>query len=84
MRLKSIILTELIHDRLVAYEELERAMNKKAPIDKTKDKIRGYLREISILNGMITEWQSMTENDAANNLSRNLQNTDGARKEMEK
>ena len=61
MRLKSIILTELIHDRLVAYEELERAMNKKSPINKQKDKVKFHLENIAKLNGMIAEWENVSQ-----------------------
>lgn len=57
MRLKNIVLTDLIHKRLIAYEELERAMNEKTSIDKSVSKVKHYLKEISRLNGMITEWQ---------------------------
>jgi len=59
MRLKNIILTELAHERLIAYEELERVMNDKGDIQKTKKKIRRYLKSIVQLNAMINEWESI-------------------------
>ena len=69
MRLKNIILTELIHERLVFYEELERAMNKKTSIDKSKAKIRHYLSEIVKINGMISEWENVTETQTIKNVN---------------
>lgn len=72
MRLKNIVLTDLIHKRLVAYEELERAMNEKSPIDKSVSKVQYHLKEISKLNGMIAEWQVINEMDS--NMGDNLGN----------
>lgn len=63
MRLKNIVLTELIYERLVCYEELERAMNKKTTIEKSKLKIRHHLAEIVKLNGMISEWETINETE---------------------
>ena len=61
MRLKNIVLTDLIHERLVAYEELERVMNKKDSIDNIVSKIKFYLKKIVKLNAMIEEWQQINQ-----------------------
>tara|TARA_R110000796_G_scaffold252137_1_gene385315 strand:- start:12551 stop:12796 length:246 start_codon:yes stop_codon:yes gene_type:complete len=59
MRLKNIVLTDLINERLVAYEELERVMNKKDRIENTVKESKNYLKQIVILNAMIEEWQQI-------------------------
>jgi hypothetical protein len=59
MRLKNIVLTELVHKRLIAYEELERLMNNKGDIQKVKTKIVKHLKNIVQLNAMISEWESI-------------------------
>lgn len=59
MRLKNIILTGLAHERLIAYEELERIMNAKSDIEETKVKVRKYLKKIVTLNAMISEWEEI-------------------------
>ena len=79
MRLNNIVLTNMVNKRLVAYEELERAMNTKGPIDETVSKIQHYLEEISKLNGMITEWQtisSLETNGDNNNPKENITNNE--------
>ena len=69
MRLKNIILTELAHERLIAYEKLERVMNDKNGIQKTKKKIRHYLKQIVQLNAMINEWESINQEQPQFNIS---------------
>tara|TARA_R110000796_G_scaffold19237_5_gene57802 strand:+ start:3790 stop:4038 length:249 start_codon:yes stop_codon:yes gene_type:complete len=60
MRLKNIILTELVHKRLIAYEELECVMNNKGgDIQYTKAKVTEHLKDIIQLNAMISEWESI-------------------------
>lgn len=61
MRLKNIVLTDLINERLVAYEELERVMNKKDRIENTVNKSKHYLKQIVRLNAMIEEWQQISQ-----------------------
>ena len=61
MRLKNIVLTDLINERLVAYEELERVMNKKDSIENTVKKSKHYLRQIVRLSAMIEEWQQINQ-----------------------
>ena len=61
MRLKNIVLTDLINERLVAYEELERVMNKKDRIENTVKKSKHYLKQIVRLNAMIEEWQQINQ-----------------------
>ena len=61
MRLKNIVLTDLINERLVAYEELERVMNKKDRIENTVNKSKYYLKQIVRLNAMIEEWQQINQ-----------------------
>jgi|AntRauTorckE6833_2_1112554.scaffolds.fasta_scaffold09286_3 hypothetical protein len=61
MRLKNIILTGLAHERLLAYDKLERVMNQdKGDISKIEDKIKKLLKKIATLNLMINEWESIT------------------------
>ena len=60
MRLKNIVLTDLIHERLLAYEELERIMNKRDSIDNTVKQSKYYLKKIVTLNAMIEEWQQIS------------------------
>jgi|AntRauTorcE11897_2_1112592.scaffolds.fasta_scaffold00071_17 hypothetical protein len=66
MRLKNIVLMDLMKERLVVYEELERAMNKKCPIDESVNKIKNHLQDIARLNGMINEWHAISESEASN------------------
>jgi len=61
MRLKNIVLTDLINERLVAYEELERVMNSRDSIGNTVKKSKHYLRQIVRLNAMIEEWQQINQ-----------------------
>ena len=69
MRLKNIVLTELIHDRLVAYEELERVMNRRDSIDSLVSKSKYYLKKIVKLNAMINEWQEIMQSESKTDLS---------------
>jgi len=63
MRLKNIVLTELIHDRLIAYEELERVMNSRGSIESIVVKSKRYLNKIVKFNAMINEWQDIMKTD---------------------
>jgi hypothetical protein len=64
MRINNIVLTELINDRLIAYEELERVMNARDSIANTSRKIKDYLRKIVKLSAMIEEWQEIMQSEA--------------------
>jgi|DEB0MinimDraft_12_1074336.scaffolds.fasta_scaffold00101_29 cell fate (sporulation/competence/biofilm development) regulator YmcA (YheA/YmcA/DUF963 family) len=66
MRLKSIVLTSLIADRLIAYENLERVMNSDGDVNSTCDDIKKFLKKVVNLNAIIDEWQSITNSDAQN------------------
>jgi cell fate (sporulation/competence/biofilm development) regulator YmcA (YheA/YmcA/DUF963 family) len=68
MRLNNIVLTELINDRLIAYEELERAMNAKSSIEKACGKIKHYLKKIVKLNAMIVEWQQIMQSEVQSSI----------------
>lgn len=68
MRLKNIVLTELIHDRLIAYEELERVMNSRDSIENIVSKSKRYLRKIVKLNAMINEWQEIMQSESKTDL----------------
>ena len=57
MRLKNIILTDLINDQLKAQEKIERAVNNFDDIDEVCDIIKKGLRELVILESMISKWQ---------------------------
>ncbi len=63
MRLKNIVLTSLITDRLIAYEELERVMNAKDSIKNSTSKVKRYLKKIVKLNAMIDEWQQIIQSE---------------------
>jgi len=63
MRLQNIILTGLVHERLMAYERLEREMNSTGDIDETSKKIKSLLKKIAIFSGMISEWQGIIESN---------------------
>jgi len=70
MRLKNIILTELIRDRLVAYEKLEEAMNTRSrDIEDNIVVIKTQLENISKLNSMIDIWQDIINSDINDTLS---------------
>ena len=77
MRLQNIVLTSLIHDRLTAYEELERVMNARDSIKSATGKIKHYLKKIVKLNAMIDEWQQIIQsenNDSIKELTDKLKN----------
>tara|TARA_R110000796_G_scaffold18980_2_gene57144 strand:- start:9098 stop:9334 length:237 start_codon:yes stop_codon:yes gene_type:complete len=59
MRIKDIVLTELIHNRLLIYDKIERLMNSKGKAKIVSKKIKKQLRKLTTLNGMITEWEGM-------------------------
>ena len=65
MRLKNIVLTNLIHDRLVYYERLEREMNSTNDVEIQSKKIRKFLKKISNLDNMIKLWESIIERSDA-------------------
>jgi len=77
MRLQNIILTELVYERLVAYEELERVMNKRMPINESKQKVRYYLKKITKLNSMIAEWESINSVNESQNINNKKDNDNG-------
>lgn len=77
MRLKNIILTDLAHERLIAYEELERIINEKGDIKKTKKKVKKYLTKIVNLNAMIDEWESINQDVAELNLKKQILKENG-------
>ena len=63
MRLQNIVLTSLITDRLISYEELERVMNAKDSIENSTSKIKRHLKKIVRLNAMIGEWQQIMQSE---------------------
>jgi len=70
MRLQNIVLTSLINDRLIAYEELERVMNAKDSIENFTNKIKHYLKKIVKLNAMIDEWQLIIQSKEKNSIEK--------------
>ena len=68
MRLQNIVLTSLINDRLIAYEELERVMNTKDSIKNSTGKIKHYLKKIVKLNAMIDEWQQIIQSEVKSSI----------------
>jgi len=59
MRLKNIIVTNLVHERLVAYEELEFIMNSKGDVENQVFKIKKLLKKITNITMMLDEWESI-------------------------
>lgn len=75
MRIKNIVLTSLAQDRLIAYENLEEAMNSKFEVKKRLSIIKKSLKDVVISNLMLDEWNrisSDSENgpDNKNNLKK--------------
>jgi len=63
MRLKNIMLTELVQDRLIAYERIEEAMNSRDDIKIKVSKIKKSLKLITSLTLMIDSWEEIMAND---------------------
>jgi len=63
MRLKTIILTELINDQLKAQENIERAINGNDDINDVCKDIKKSLHELAILELMISKWQEIIPNN---------------------
>ena len=63
MRLKSIITTELVNDKLKASERLERAMNSSKDLDEECLRIKYELRELVLIDQMIALWQDINKPD---------------------
>ena len=64
MRIKDIILNELINDRLITYETLEKDMNDTDLDIKVKvEEIKKSLKLVMELNNMIKLWEEILEKD---------------------
>jgi len=63
MRLKNIILTELVNDQLKAQENIERAINGNDDINDVCKDIKKSLHELAILELMISKWQEIIPNN---------------------
>jgi hypothetical protein len=63
MRLKNIIITDLAHSKLICYEKLERTMNSDGDVDEISRSIKKQLKQLVLLNGMIAEWNEITNHD---------------------
>lgn len=61
MRIKKIVLANLISERLIIYEKLERSMNASGNIKKTTNKIKSLLKKVTTLNNMIIEWEGIIQ-----------------------
>lgn len=59
MRLKTIILTELINDQLKAQENIERALNSSDDINEVCVSIKKNLHELALMELMISKWQEI-------------------------
>jgi len=70
MRIHNIVLTGLINDRLVAYEELERDMNKhnNMSVGDMVYVIKQHLKKIIKLNAMIDEWQQIIQSEVKSSI----------------
>lgn len=60
MRIISIVLTELVNDKLKKEEQLQRLINSTEDVDMCVIRIKDALREISLLESMITKWRVYT------------------------
>ena len=72
MRMKNILLTELLNERLRAYEELERTLNKRDDIDNVIKQSKYYLAEIVKLNAMVSELESVISNSASDDINNTI------------
>jgi|AntRauMFilla1563_2_1112583.scaffolds.fasta_scaffold00362_6 hypothetical protein len=74
MRTIGIVLNDLINSKLKEEESLERLINSTdSNFTETVNKIKITLREISILNEMITTWRSYsTTPESDNNIGPNM------------
>jgi len=77
MRLKTIILTELINDKLKAQENIERAINCNDDIHDVCDNIKGSLHELAIIELMITKWQEIVPDNILIEGHNNKKNENG-------
>lgn len=68
MRIISIVLTELMTDKLKCEERLERLINSKDEIDSTVSNIKTTLHDIALLDEMIAKWNTYTTAQNNNNV----------------
>jgi hypothetical protein len=67
MRIINIVLTDLASSKLKAEEKLQRLLNNKdSDLDDVLGEIKNQLREISLLETMITKWNDYTINQKDN------------------
>jgi hypothetical protein len=67
MRIINIVLTDLASSKLKAEEKLQRLLNNKdSDLDDVLVEIKNQLREISLLETMITKWNDYTINQKDN------------------
>ena len=73
MRIKSIVLTDLVNDRLVSYENLEKEMNSNKRAEVKAKNIKKYLDKIARTSQMITLWEEIIKenNDEAKIITEN-------------
>lgn len=60
MRIISIVLTELVNDKLKEEEQLQRLINSTEDVSKCVNKIKDTLRKITLLDEMIMKWKDYT------------------------
>ena len=69
MRIINIVLTDLASSKLKAEEKLQRLLNDKdSDLDNTLIQIKNELKEIALLEIMISKWNDYTINQKENNL----------------
>ena len=68
MRIVTIVLTELINDKLKQEEQLQRLINSTEGVDRCVSEIKHALREITLLDEMINKWRTYTAVDEKNNV----------------
>lgn len=70
MRIITIVLTDLINDKLKHEEQLQRLINSTDNVNDCVNEIKHTLREITLLEEMINKWRTYTavdENNVGNN-----------------
>ncbi len=66
MRIVTIILTELVNDKLKEEEQLQRLINSTEDVETSVNLIKKTLRRITMLDEMINKWKTYTAVDNDN------------------
>jgi hypothetical protein len=70
MRLKKLVLTGLVHDRLLVYDKLQNLVNDdELEMEFKEKKIRELLKQAIQYNAMISEWETLMTTDSPTNIN---------------